>query len=444
MIPLIQQHTQLAGDWRAASAPARHLYIHIPFCHRRCSYCDFNTYANMEDRMEAYVDALCAELALLRPEDEEKRRKGDKEIERLSPFLPFSSALTRASLRPTIFLGGGTPSMLPLPLMERVLAAAGAVVPLAGAEVTVEANPGTVLGSDYLKELRSLGVNRLSMGVQSLHDPTLRMLGRIHTAAEARASYEDARRAGFENINLDFIFGLPGQTAEQWDATLREIMTWGADHFSLYSLILEEKTPLYAQVVGGRLSVPDEDDTAEMYERAIDRFGAAGYAQYEISNWAVGGKRQATSDKGSSSGVSGRLSPVPALACHHNLAYWLNVDYLACGAGAHGHVYPRRYSDVLGIDQYIGRVRAGETPIAETIELSEQDLRAETMFMGLRLNAGVAFAHFRDRCGAEIDQVYGETLAQLEAAGLLERDGSGVRLTDRGRMLGNQVFERFV
>jgi oxygen-independent coproporphyrinogen III oxidase len=111
MIPLIQQHTQLAGDWRAASAPARHLYIHIPFCHRRCSYCDFNTYANMEDRMEAYVDALCAELALLRPEDEEKRRKGDKEIERLSPFLPFSSALTRASLRPTIFLGGGTPSM---------------------------------------------------------------------------------------------------------------------------------------------------------------------------------------------------------------------------------------------------------------------------------------------------------------------------------------------
>src|SRR4029453_18826239 len=178
------------------------------------------------------------------------------------------AVLTRASLRPTIFLGGGTPSMLPLPLMERVLFAANELIPLAGAEVTVEANPGTVLGRDYLRQLRSLGVNRLSMGVQSLHDPTLRVLGRIHTAAEARASYEDARRAGFENINLDFIFGLPGQTLAQWEDTLDQITGWGADHFSLYSLILEERTPLYAQVVGGRVSVPDDDDTASMYELA--------------------------------------------------------------------------------------------------------------------------------------------------------------------------------
>ena len=176
--------------------------------------------------------------------------------------------------------------MLPLPLMERVLRAANELIPFAGAEITVEANPGTVLGRDYLRQLRSLGVNRLSMGVQSLHDPTLRVLGRIHTAAEARVSYEDARRAGFENINLDFIFGLPGQTVEQWDATLREIGAWQTDHFSLYSLILEEKTPLYAQVMGGRLSVPDEDATADMYERAIDLLGAAGYEHYEISNWA--------------------------------------------------------------------------------------------------------------------------------------------------------------
>jgi oxygen-independent coproporphyrinogen-3 oxidase len=264
------------------------------------------------------------------------------------------------------------------------------------------------------------------------------VLGRIHTAAEARASYEDAQRAGFENINLDFIFGLPGQTIEQWDATLREIVTWGSDHFSLYSLILEEQTPLYAQVIGGRLSVPDDDTTAEMYERAIERLGAAGYAQYEISNWA----REHGMESHSLSPIPDR--PTPAFACHHNLAYWLNADYLACGAGAHGHVFPRRYFDVLGIDEYIGRLGANQSPIAEITDLSEPDLAAETMFMGLRLNAGVSYAHFRDRCGAELDAVYAVELADLVELGLLDRDDRGVRLTERGRMLGNQVFQRFV
>jgi oxygen-independent coproporphyrinogen III oxidase len=424
-------------DWRTPQPNIKHLYIHIPFCHRRCSYCDFNTYANMEDSMAAYVDALCVELRSLTP---------------LHPFAPSSP--TRAGLRPTIFLGGGTPSMLPLDLMERVLGAAGTVIPLATAEVTVEANPGTVLGRDYLRALRGLGVNRVSMGVQSLHDPTLKILGRIHTAAEARASYEDARRAGFDNLNLDFIFGLPGQTLEQWGATLREIATWNVDHFSLYSLILEQKTPLYAQVMGGRISIPDDDATADMYELAIERLGAAGYVQYEISNWARDDRLQVTGDRGQDdlrfplasrpSPLASCLPPIPSAACHHNLAYWLNADYLACGAGAHGHIFPRRYFDVLGIDEYIGRIRAGASPIAETTELTERDLQAETMFMGLRLNAGVSYAHFRDRCGVELDVVYGAALDELAELGLLARDEDGVRLTDRGRMLGNQVFERFV
>src|SRR3954462_306431 len=226
MIQLIDHPARLQSEWRPRPTDVKHLYIHIPFCHRRCAYCDFNTYANMDDRMAAYVDALCAEM-----------RDWGLGIgsQPPNPQSPVSNpqSLTRASLRPTVFLGGGTPSMLPLPLMERVLLAANELIPLAGAEITVEANPGTVLGRDYLRQLHNLGVNRLSMGVQSLHDPTLRVLGRIHTAAEARASYEDARRAGFENINLDFIFGLPGQTIEQWDATLREIGTWQTDHFSL-------------------------------------------------------------------------------------------------------------------------------------------------------------------------------------------------------------------
>ena len=394
----------------------KHLYIHIPFCHRRCSYCDFNTYANMEDRVEAYVQALCAELAML--------------AEQL-PLAPPASP-EAAALRPTIFLGGGTPTMLDLGQMERVLAAADAIVPLGQAEVTSEANPGTVLDGAYLRGLRAVGVNRLSMGVQSLHDPTLRVLGRIHSAAEARQSYEDARAAGFESVNLDFIFGLPGQDQAQWEATLAEVVGWGVEHLSLYSLILEESTPLYAQVTGGRVRVPDDDATGAMYEAAIGRLGAAGYTQYEISNWALGAAQ------------GGPVPGVPRLACQHNLAYWLNSDYLAAGAGAHGHVFPQRYHDVLGVDDYIRAVRAGQRPLAEATPLTPQDLRAETMIMGLRLNVGVGEAHFAARCGVELDAAYGEALAELVGQGLLERAGGRVRLTERGRMLGNRVFERFV
>jgi oxygen-independent coproporphyrinogen-3 oxidase len=422
----------MTADWRADAAhDVRHLYLHIPFCHRRCSYCDFNTYANMEHRMEAYVAALCAELAFGGGRNTKApRHQGTQAEQHVSHS---ATGLRSGDLRPTIFLGGGTPSMLPLPLIERVLAAADGVVPLAGAEVTVECNPGTVLGRDYLRELRAMGVNRVSMGVQSLDDPTLRVLGRIHTAAEARASFEDARAAGFDSINLDFIFGLPGQDEAQWDATLQEIVTWGADHFSLYSLILEENTPLFAQATAGRVTVPDDDVTGAMYERAIERFGEAGYVQYEISNWARG-----------YTGENLVLPAIPAHACQHNLAYWLNADYLGVGAGAHGHLYPRRYADVLGIDAYIDHIQRGEPPIADVTKLTVRDLAAETMFMGLRMNVGVTFQHFAERVGEPMDALFGVELAELTELGLLERDAHGVRLTERGRMLGNRVFEHFV
>jgi oxygen-independent coproporphyrinogen-3 oxidase len=416
----------MPADWRVAAGRPRHLYLHIPFCHRRCSYCDFNTYANMEHRLEAYVDALTREM----------RQLGGMPAALAPAPLPAAVGLTAASIRPSVFLGGGTPSMLPLPLLARVLAAADALVPLGTAEVTLEANPGTLLGRDYLRGLRDLGVNRLSMGVQSLHDPTLRLLGRIHTAAEAYASFDDARAVGFNSINLDFIFGLPGQTVASWQEMLATITTWDADHFSLYSLILEERTPLYAQVTSGRVTIPDDDDTGAMYELAIERLGAAGFVQYEISNWARDDRLP-----GAAAPPDERL--IPALACHHNLAYWLNVDYLGCGAGAHGHLYPRRYADALAIDDYIARACAG-MPIAETTELTARDLAAETMFMGLRLLSGVSYAHFRERCGAELEHVFGAELAELAQQELLIQDARGVRLTERGRMFGNRVFERFV
>ncbi|MFV9505233.1 MAG: radical SAM family heme chaperone HemW [Oscillochloridaceae bacterium umkhey_bin13] len=395
-----------------------HLYIHIPFCHRRCSYCDFNTYANLEDRIAAYVDALCAELAMLAA----------------APLPPAPHSPAAAALRPTIFFGGGTPTMLSLAQFEQILNAADALIPLAHAEITSEANPGTVLDRDYLRGLRALGVNRLSMGVQSLDDPTLRLLGRIHSAAEARQSYEQAREAGFTRLNLDFIFGLPGQSQAQWEATLATISTWQVDHFSLYSLILEETTPLFAQVTAGRIIVPDDDATAAMYEAAISQLGAAGYTHYEISNWA----------REDADPVVDPQHPFPGQACHHNLAYWLNSDYLAAGAGAHGHLYPARYANLRGVDDYIRAVTSGQRPIAEHTPLSHADLCAETMLMGLRLNQGVSTAHFAARTGQPLAAVYGPVLADLAAQGLIEQTSSHVRLTNRGRMLGNRVFERFL
>lgn len=402
-----------------------HLYIHIPFCQRRCSYCSFNTYANLEDRIDAYVDALCADM---------RRAKEDRaEWRRLAVDEPAEWArtdvLVRQDLRPTIFLGGGTPTMLSLAQIERVLDAASEHVPLADAEVTTEANPGTVIDEAYLRGLRSLGINRISFGVQSLHDPTLRVLGRIHTASEAITTFRQARRAGFDRINLDFIFGLPAQTLDQWRWTLERVAELDVDHFSLYSLILEEGTPLHQQVVRGSVVVPDDDDSAAMYELAMERLAATGYEQYEISNWA----RRA--------GASG---PLPGQAAHHNVAYWLNADYLAFGAGAHGHIYPRRWHDVLGVDQYIESCRAGQAPVSEITELSAGDLHAETMMMGLRLNAGVSHAHFRDRCGVDLLERYGAEISRLRGEGLLEHDGAGVRLTPRGQLLGNQVFMRFL
>lgn len=416
----------------------QHLYIHIPFCQRRCAYCDFNTYANMDDRIEAYVDALCTEL----------RAYGAQHPAQRSPQPPAPLVpLTRAALTPTIFLGGGTPTMLSLPQMERVLAAADTVVPVAQAEVTTEANPGTVIDEGYLRGLRSLGINRISFGVQSLDDPTLRVLGRIHTAAEAIETYRQASRAGFERINLDFIFGLPSQSRDQWITTLDQLAAIGPEHVSLYSLIVEEGTPLHQQVTRGSISVPDDDATAEMYELAIEKLAAAGYEQYEISNWARRGTnehRTQNTEQGASASATEARSLLPAGACQHNVAYWLNADYVGCGAGAHGHRYPQRWHDILGVNDYIRAVRGGALPIAETIALTPGELCAETMMMGLRLNCGVSFAHFADRCGQPLLDVYGAEIAELRQQGLIEQDTIGIRLTERGRMVGNDVFLRFL
>jgi oxygen-independent coproporphyrinogen-3 oxidase len=384
------------------------LYIHIPFCQTKCHYCDFNSYAGMIGWREPYVQGVLREMA-------------------------FAGALARQSgcagaptdhLWPcrTIFFGGGTPSLLSAEQVKRILVGARQAFAMwDDAEVTLEANPGT-LDYDHLQGFLEAGINRLSMGAQSFDAGLLRWMGRIHSPEEIERAFQMARRAGLSNINLDFIFGLPGQTLEQWAETLERALALEPDHLSLYALIVEEGTPLFRWVAEGRVQVADEDVSAEMYLLAQQRLAQVGYEQYEISNWARPGK-----------------------ACQHNLTYWRNLPYLGIGAGAHSCFGGRRFSNALAVRAYLEQVKQRDGCAEVQSEMIGPELEmAETAMLGLRLNAGVSLPLFARRYGVEFDGVFGARLAPLEAAGLLERSVGHIRLSERGRLLGNEVFERLL
>lgn len=291
----------------------------------------------------------------------------------------------------------------------------------ADAEVTVEANPGTV-DEAYLCRLRRAGVNRLSLGVQSLDDRLLGLLGRIHTAQEAIAAVRDARAAGFQNLNLDLMLGLPRQTLADWQECVWGALVLMPEHLSLYVLAVEEDTPLAERIKGGALPAPDDDLAAEMYEWAEETLAGAGYVHYEISNWAR-----------------------PGLACRHNLIYWRNESYLGLGAAAHSWSCGKRRSNVCHPADYIEAVQDGRAPVAEAEIIDPSLEMAETMMMGLRLlQEGVSFDRFERRFGVEMLEVYGAEIAGAVGDGLLERTADRVRLTRRGALLGNRVFVRFV
>jgi len=370
------------------------LYIHIPFCKAKCAYCDFNSYAGLERLYDDYVDALVREMAIV----------GGR-------FSPLRGR--------TIYLGGGTPTVLSLQQLESILdGCLEAFLIDDGAEVCCEANPGTVdLG--YLEGLRCLGLGRLSLGVQSLHDDELQFLGRVHTSAQAREAYEMARQAGFENLNLDLICAFPGHTLQRWRATLERAIALEPEHLSLYPLSLEEGTPLWKRVEMGELRTPDDDLAAEMYLLAEEIL--EGYRHYEISNWTK-----------------------PGYESRHNLTYWRNEGYLGFGAGAHSYYGGRRFWNVARPEEYIRRLKAGEsaTEGEEVIEAAVEI--AETVIMGLRLSEGVEYDRFRQRFGRDLSSLYGPQLEELKAWGLLEVNGKGIRLAPRGRLLGNEVFERFL
>ncbi len=377
------------------------LYIHIPFCRAKCAYCDFNSYSGLDHVFEKYVRALQTEMR----------------------WVGWGCALKVN----TIYLGGGTPTVLPLALLGEILDACRARFMMAeGVEITVEANPGTVEGG-YLAGLLEMGVNRLSLGVQSFHDDELRLLGRIHTAAQAVETYRLTKRMGFDSINLDLIYGLPRQALSSWQSTLRQAIYLQPDHLSLYGLSVEEGTLLGQRIAQGELPAPDPDLAAEMYTLAEETLDKAGYVHYEISNWAQ-----------------------PGHECHHNLTYWRNRSYLGLGAGAHSYFDRRRWHNVLSPAEYINRLEAGwQGPLPPSVEgmeeVDEPLEMAETMILGLRLvQEGVGLADFRGRFGRELMDVYGREIEEMEQAGLLEVDGERILLTARGRLLGNEVFQRFL
>ncbi len=336
----------------------------------------------------------------------------------------------------TVYFGGGTPSLLPADAIAALLRAAH---PLPDAEITLEANPGT-LSEAYLLSLREAGVNRLSLGVQTHDAAALRLLGRIHTWEQAVQSVTLARAAGFTNLSLDAMFGLPGQTLQAWESTLDALLALTPEHLSLYALTLEEGTPLAACVTAGDLPEPDADEAAAMYELASTRLAMAGFWQYEISNWARGPYPPPTPWPYPPQGRSEAIGPV----ARHNLTYWRNEPWLGLGAGAHSWLEGKRWANLAHPEAYITALRAGQSPVEDVEEIPPSLALGETLMLGLRLAEGVDGPRLQTRFGTSLTAEYGDTIAHFVRQGLLEWRGEHLRLTERGRLLGNQVFAAFL
>ena len=393
------------------------LFVFIPFCKIKCTYCDFNVYAHLARWRESYAEAVVREIAESRVQ---------------SPELTARS----------VYFGGGTPSLMPVPAIEKILRACrDTFALLPNAEITLEANPGSI-DVDYLRALRAMGINRLSLGVQAFDDATLRRLNRGHTVADALTTFDHARQAGFDNISLDFIYGLPLQTFEEWRATLDRAIALQPEHLSLYALKVEEGTGLAHQIQRGKYPMPDDDLAAEMYELAEEMLAAAGYVQYEISNWA----REIPNLKSQhpTSNLEPRTYNLHPLTSKHNLTYWHNEPYLGFGAGAHSCFGGERYWNVLSPVEYIQRIERGASVVAGREEINRELEMAETMILGLRLNEGISFDEFARRYGEDGRKKYAQQLRETSDLGLIELSDTRVRLTPRGRLLSNEVFWRFL
>jgi len=383
-----------------AVPPSFSLYVHIPYCQVKCPYCDFNSYAAASWPEDAYAAALVDEL---------RQRIGRP------PFAGASVA--------TIFFGGGTPSLFQPATIGRLLDGIAGACPVApDVEVTLEANPGTVERA-RLGGFREAGVNRLSFGIQSFQPALLATLGRAHGADDARAAIRAARAAGFDDLNLDLIFAVPGESRAAWEADLAEAISWEPAHVSAYNLTYEKGTPFHTLRGRGALVPLDDEDELWMYQHARAALAAAGYAHYEISNFARPGRE-----------------------ARHNQSYWRGVDYLGIGAGAHSYAHVpawgRRWSNERLPDRYVAAVARGDATAGEET-LSFETAAAEFMFLGLRERDGVDPDAFARRFGRPLAEIHPE-VAELRADGFLEERAGRLALSERGLLLADSIFARFL
>jgi oxygen-independent coproporphyrinogen-3 oxidase len=392
-----------------SAAPVTSLYVHVPFCAQKCEYCAFYSEASSGEITNRYVTALI------------------RELER-----------TASDLKPqTIFFGGGTPSILNLRQWEQILRAMERLGLLGAAEWTVECNPATV-SADKAKLLRDFGVNRVSMGVQSLDESLLDRLGRVHSRNQVFKSFDILRHAGFGNVNVDLMFAIPGQTMAIWRATLDEAMAMQSEHLSCYEVIYEQDTPLFAQLKAGQFDV-NEDLACDMYEELIDRSAAAGFQQYEVANFAL-------------AGAGGRLPPelklsdpaIPAFACRHNVNYWRGGDYHGLGPSATGYVRGVRTKSWSNTQMYCEQIEKAGSPHESREELPPLKRAAETAAFGLRMTAGWPFAEFERATGFDLRNEWARDMQSLVGRGWAELHPERFKLNRRGLRFADAAAELFL
>lgn len=370
------------------------VYVHVPFCVTKCAYCDFNSFAGMDDAVDAYVEAVTSEIAR----------------------CPFAGASV-----PTVFFGGGTPTYLSSAQLTRILTAVRERFQLdADCEITSEANPGTVDSATFA-DLRAAGFNRLSIGIQSFDDEELRLIDRIHTGRDALNAYRAARRAGFENINFDLIYGLPEQTQARWRSNLGTALELRPEHLALYGLMIEPNTPFYRLHRWGKLKLPSDEIELAMFEDATTLAAEAGYVRYEISNYALHGQE-----------------------CRHNIVYWRNEEYVGFGPGAVSFVDGRRWTNVKHPRRYVERVQSFQNLTIESETLSAAAALSETVMLGLRMTAGVDLSELQRRFDLPAREIYASVIADEIANGRLECDAGVFRLTPAGMLFASDVSAAFL
>lgn len=368
------------------------LYIHIPFCKQKCFYCDFLSYARKDDLMSDYIEALLIEL---------KEKIKDYEVR-------------------SLFIGGGTPSYLNEENLSKLMKGIKNINFIEDAEKTIECNPGTV-SEEKFNIMKGGGINRLSFGLQTTKNNLLKGIGRIHTFEAFKDNYNLARSVGFNNINIDMMFGLPNQSVKDWTDSLEEVAKLNPEHISAYSLIIEEGTPFYKLYNEDKLKLPSEEEEREMYKKCKNILIENGYHQYEISNYAKEGKE-----------------------CLHNEVYWMCNEYIGVGASSSSYIDGKRIKNIDDLREYIKRIGSGKSIVDEEIINTKNDNIEEFMFMGLRMNCGIEEEEFKRRFYTDVDNVYKDVIEGNINKGLLERKRGRIYLTDKGIELSNMVMSDMI